>query len=87
MSTVVTIRDRRQITFPKELMKELKLQSGDKLFFKKQKGNINIEPIKKGSIDLLTKMRQIAKKSNISLSDLQKEGKRIRKELVEDYYS
>lgn len=85
MNQIVTIRDRRQITIPSLFLNKFGLDVGDKLMLKLESNKIKIEPIKTKTVDLLSKIQQIVKDSNISEKELQESGSSIRKKLVKRY--
>ena len=85
MNQIVTIRDRRQITIPSFFLNKFGLDVGDKLMLKLESNKIKIEPIKTKTVDLLSKIQQIVKDSNISEKELQESGSSIRKKLVKRY--
>ena len=86
MNQIITIRDRRQITLPRLFLNKFDLDVGDKLILKLESGQIKMEPIKTKTVDLLSKIQQVVKESNISEKELQKSGRNLRKKLVKQYY-
>ena len=82
MNQVVTIRDRRQITLPRLFLNKFGLGVGDKLIMKLESDEIKIEPIKTKTVDLLSKIQEVVKKSNIPEKEMQEAGRSIRKKLI-----
>jgi len=85
MNQIVTIRQRRQITLPLPIIDRFGLNVGDKLLMKLEGGQIKIEPIKTKTVDLLSKIQEVIKKSSLSENEIQKSAKKIRKKLVSSY--
>lgn len=85
MNQIITIRDRRQITLPRLFLNKFGLDVGDKLIMKLEPNEIKIEPIKTKTIDLLSKIQEVVKESNISEKEIQESGRSIRKKLVQQY--
>jgi len=82
MNQIVTIRDRRQITLPRLFLNKFGLGVGDKLIMKLESDEIKIEPIKTKTVDLLSKIQEVVKKSNIPEKEMQEAGRSIRKKLI-----
>jgi len=85
MNQIVTIRQRRQITIPSPIIDHFGLNVGDKLLMKFEGEVIKIEPIKTKTVDLLSKIQEVIKKSTLSENEIQKSAKKIRKKLVSSY--
>jgi bifunctional DNA-binding transcriptional regulator/antitoxin component of YhaV-PrlF toxin-antitoxin module len=85
MNQIVTIRQRRQITIPLPIIDHFGLNVGDKLLMKLEGEEIKIEPIKTKTVDLLSKIQEVIKKSTLSENEIQKSAKKIRKKLVASY--
>jgi bifunctional DNA-binding transcriptional regulator/antitoxin component of YhaV-PrlF toxin-antitoxin module len=85
MNKIVTIRQRRQITLPLPIIDRFGLKIGDKLLMKLEGEEIKIEPIKTKTVDLLSKIQEVIKKSSLSENEIQKSAKKIRKKLVASY--
>ena len=85
MNQIVTIRQRRQITLPLPIIDRFGLNVGDKLLMKLEGEEIKIEPIKTKTVDLLSKIQEVIKKSSLSENEIQKSAKKIRKKLVSSY--
>ena len=85
MNQIVTIRQRRQITIPSPIIDYFGLNIGDKLLMKLEGEEVNIEPIKTKTVDLLSKIQEVIKKSSLSENEIQKSAKKIRKKLVASY--
>jgi len=85
MKQIITIRQRRQITLPSLFINRFGLNIGDKLLMKLEGEEIKLEPIKTKTVDLLSKIQEVVKKSTLSEKEIQESGKKIRKKLVSSY--
>ena len=85
MNQIITIRDRRQITLPRLFLNKFGLDVGDRLLMRLEPNEIKIEPMKTKTVDLITKIQEVVKKSNISEKEIQESGRRIRKKLAQQF--
>ena len=84
--TRATIRDRRQITLPADICKQLGLDVGDGVEFEVENGSLRLTPSKKVALDALAELRRLFAESGISEKEFQTDLKRIRRELVKEKY-
>jgi len=87
MNQLLTIRDRRQITFPRDVLEAFGLGVGDKLFLQNDGNKITLAPVKSKSLDLLSEIKKIVNNSKITEKNLQENARRYRKDFVRQKYS
>ena len=87
MNQLLTIRDRRQITFPRDVLEAFGLGVGDKLFLQNDGNKITLAPVKSKSLDLLSELKKIVNNSKITEKDLQESARQYRKDIVKQKYS
>jgi AbrB family looped-hinge helix DNA binding protein len=80
------VRDRRQITLPAEVMKELGLKVGDAVEIEVEERTARITPSKEVALDALKELRRIFAESGISEKEFQADLRRIRKEMNKEQY-
>lgn len=80
----ISIRSRRQATFPKELLEKLDIRVGSKLTAKVENKKIILKPNKQIALDALYEIQKIIQKSGIKEEELQKEARFYRKKMAED---
>src|SRR3990167_9046973 len=73
MSTyTLDIRDRRQVTFPSEMLKLLEIEVGDSVEVKVKEKTAIIKPKKQIALEALAELQKIFKESGISEGEMQK---------------
>jgi len=82
MNKILTIHQRRQITIPSPIIDHFGVNIGDKLLMKLEDEEIKIEPIKIKTVDLLSKIQEVMKKSSLSENEIQKSAKKSEKSLL-----
>ena len=82
----VVLRDKRQITLPRDICEQLGIEPGDNLTLYVEDGALVAKPNKTIALEALRELRESFKNSGISLKELLANGRRIRKELVKEYY-
>jgi len=87
MNQLLTIRDRRQITFPRDVLEAFGLGVGDKLFLQNEGNKLTLSPVKSESLDLLSEIKKIVNNSKITEKNLQENARRYRKDFVRQKYS
>lgn len=80
------VRDRRQITLPSELCRELNISSGDALEVEVRDGGLFLTPARKAALDALAEIQRLFQESGITEEELQAEGRRIRRQLTRERY-
>lgn len=81
-----TIRDRRQITLPADVCKELGLDVGDSVTLELSDGTLVLTPGRKRALDALAELHRIFAESGVTEGELQEGGRRIRAELSRQRY-
>jgi AbrB family looped-hinge helix DNA binding protein len=81
-----TIRERRQVTLPADVCRELGLEVGDSLSVELLDGSIKLTPDRKRFLDALSAIQQAFQKSGITEEELLEEGKRVRREITRELY-
>ena len=76
----ITIRPRRQITIPKAVLETAGTGVGEKLTIKTANNSIVLQPLKEGIISTFAALQESIQKIT-TLSSLQKEAKKARKQL------
>jgi AbrB family looped-hinge helix DNA binding protein len=82
----IVLRDKRQLTLPREICEQLGIGPGDKLTLYVEDGALVAKPNKTIALEALRELRESFKNSGITLKELLANGRRIRKELVKEYY-
>jgi AbrB family looped-hinge helix DNA binding protein len=82
----IVLRDKRQLTLPREICEQLGIGPGDKLTLYVEDGALVAKPNKTIALDALHELQRMFKESDITLKELLENGRRIRRELVKEYY-
>ena len=82
----IVLRDKRQITLPREICEQLGIGPGDKLTLYVEDGTLVAKPNKTIALEALHELQRMFKESDITLKELLENGRRIRRELVKEYY-
>jgi AbrB family looped-hinge helix DNA binding protein len=82
----IVLRDKRQLTLPRDICEQLGIGPGDQLTVYVEDGVLVAKPNKAVALEALRELRKSFKDSGVSLKDLLENGRRIRKELVKEYY-
>ena len=82
----IVLRDKRQLTLPRDICEQLGIGPGDRLTLYVEDGALVAKPNKTIALEALRELRESFKNSGISLKELLANGRRIRKELVKEYY-
>lgn len=86
MNYIVDIRERRQITLPAEVLNQLKLTVGDSLVLSIDDQKLTAKPLQKQSVETLTALQNVIQKTNVSESEFQNSGQKIRAKIVKEIY-
>ena len=81
-----TIRERRQITLPADICRELDLDVGDAVAVELVNGGIRLTPSRRRFLDALAAIQQAFQESGITEEELQEAGRKARAELVRELY-
>jgi AbrB family looped-hinge helix DNA binding protein len=85
MSTAI-IRERRQITLPSELCRELNISTGDALEVEVRDGGLFLAPARKAALDALAEIRRLFQESGITEKELLATARRVRRQLTHERY-
>jgi antitoxin component of MazEF toxin-antitoxin module len=80
------IRERRQVTLPRDICQELGLEIGDTVTLEVEDGSLRVTPSKKRALDALAEIQAAFQASGITEAELLAEGRRIRRELNKEQY-
>jgi bifunctional DNA-binding transcriptional regulator/antitoxin component of YhaV-PrlF toxin-antitoxin module len=86
LPTVLTLRDRRQITLPAEACAAMRLQIGDTLYATLEGDRVILRSRRARGLDALREIQRAFQESGISEEELLEEGRRVREELVREQY-
>lgn len=86
MNYIVDIRERRQVTLPAEVLNQLKLTVGDSLVLSVDDQKLIAKPLQKQSVETLTALQNVIQKTNVSESEFQNSGQKIRAKIVKEIY-
>jgi len=82
----IVLRDKRQLTLPRDICDQLGIQPGDQLTVYVEDGVLLAKPNRAVALEALHELQRMFKESDITLKELLENGRRIRKELVKEYY-
>ena len=82
----IVLRDKRQLTLPRDICEQLGIGPGDRLTLYVEDGALVARPNKTIALDALHELQRMFKESDITLKELLENGRRIRRELVKEYY-
>lgn len=82
----IVLRDKRQLTLPRDICEQLGIGPGDRLTLYVEDGALVAKPNKTIALDALHELQRMFKESDITLKELLENGRRIRRELVKEYY-
>lgn len=86
MPYLVNIRNRRQITLPRQLLVQIDASIGDKLVFDAQEDKLIAKPVKEQVVDTLSAIQKAFQKSKVTEKGLQESGQKIREKLTQKLY-
>ena len=86
MPYITSIRDRRQVTLPAEMLQKLSLSVGDKLAFQIEDKKLVAKPVKSQSMDTIKSIQQTFQKVGITEKELQTSGQNLRSKLNKELY-
>ncbi len=82
----IVLRDKRQLTLPRDICEQLGIGPGDRLTLYVEDGALVAKPNKTIALEALHELQRMFKESDITLKELLENGRRIRRELVKEYY-
>ncbi|OGM73807.1 hypothetical protein A3H19_00485 [Candidatus Woesebacteria bacterium RIFCSPLOWO2_12_FULL_39_9] len=83
MSYSLTIRPKRQVTLPNEILKQLGITVGDSVEIKVEGKKAVLKPKKQIALEALKEIQRIVRESGISEKEMQENARRIRKQINE----
>jgi len=86
VSNNIIIRDKRQVTLPRDICEQLGVEEGDKLTVYVEGDKLVAKPTKNVAMDSLREIQRLFKESEVTEKEMLKSGRRIRKELVKKHY-
>jgi antitoxin component of MazEF toxin-antitoxin module len=82
----IVLRDKRQLTLPRDICEQLGVEPGDKFTLSVEDGVLLAKPNKTIALEALHELQRMFKESDITLKEMLDNGRRIRRELVKEYY-
>ena len=86
MTFRVSIRNRRQITLPADILNQLGLSVGDSLAIQIKRQELVMKPIREQAMDTLKAIQKVFQKTKINENELQKAGRNLRKKLSKEMH-
>ena len=83
----VVLRQKRQITLPKEICEQLGIEPGDMLELALENSALVARPKKVAALEALREIREAFKRSGITEKELQDIGSRVRQEVIREHYA
>jgi bifunctional DNA-binding transcriptional regulator/antitoxin component of YhaV-PrlF toxin-antitoxin module len=80
----VTLRNRRQLTLPREVCEALEIKAGDGLSLELVEGALLLRPNKGVALDALRAIQEAFAESGITEEELLESGRQVREELVRE---
>ncbi|KKQ42599.1 MAG: Transcriptional regulator, AbrB family [Microgenomates group bacterium GW2011_GWC1_37_8] len=84
MSYTIDIRQRRQVTLPNEVLKQMGVTVGDSIEIKVEGKKAVLKPKKQIALEALKEMQRIVRESGISEKEMQENVRRIRRQINEE---
>lgn len=83
----VMLRQKRQITLPREVCEQLGIAPGDMLELALDGSALVAKPKKVAALNALKEIQKAFKRSGITEEELQETGRRVRQEIVKERYA
>jgi AbrB family looped-hinge helix DNA binding protein len=80
------LRDRRQVTLPREVCEALGIKPGDGLELRVQDGAVIIRPGRVAALEALEELRRAIAESGVTEEELLESGRQIRDDLFREKY-
>ena len=80
------LRDRRQVTLPREVCEALGIKPGDGLELRVQDGAVIIRPGRVVALDALRAIQQALEEAGVTEEELLESGRQVRDELFREKY-
>ncbi len=81
-----TIRQRRQLTLPADVCRELGLEVGDSVTIEVEDGRLVATPSRKRALDALAAIQKAFQESGITEEEWLEELRRVRREMTRERY-
>ena len=81
-----TIRNRRQLTLPADICRDLGLEVGDSVTIEVADGRLVATPSRKRALEALAAIRQAFQESGITEQEWLEELRRVRREMTRERY-
>ena len=85
-SSDIIIRDKRQVTLPRDICEQLGIKPGDQLTLYIEEDRLIAKPKKSIALNALQELHRIFQSSDVTEKELLKTARRIRRELVVKEY-
>jgi len=82
----IALREKRQVTLPANLCRELNLEPGDLLDAAVEDGKLVIRPARKAALDALKELQRAVHDSGVTLEELLEGGRQVRQEIFRETY-
>ncbi|HSW58705.1 MAG TPA: AbrB/MazE/SpoVT family DNA-binding domain-containing protein [Dehalococcoidales bacterium] len=82
----VVLRPKRQVTLPREVCDQLAIQPGDVLEVTVEDNTLIARPRKAVALEALKEIQQAFERAGVTERELQKAGKKVRRELARERY-
>jgi AbrB family looped-hinge helix DNA binding protein len=86
ISNDIVIRDKRQVTLPRDICNQLGIEEGDSLTVYVEGDRLIAKPRKNVAIDALKELQKLFKDSEVTEKEMLKTSRLIRKDLVKKHY-
>ena len=80
------LRPRRQLTLPRDICRELGIDTGDQVDLSVEDGTLVVTPSRKRALDALAEIQGAFARSGITEEELQRAAKEARTELIRERY-
>ena len=80
----IAVREKRQVTLPAAVCRELGIEPGDLLDATIDDGAIVIRPARKAALDALKELQRAVKESGVTLEELLEGGRHARAEIAHE---
>lgn len=82
----LSLREKRQVTLPASVCKELGIEPGDLLDATVDDGVLVIRPARKAALDALKELQRAVRESGVTLEELLEGGRQVREEIFRETY-
>jgi len=82
----ISVREKRQVTLPASICRELGIEPGDMLDATVDDGTLVIRPARKAALDALKELQRAVKESGVTLEELLEGGRQARAEIAHEMW-